>query len=104
MLITFVLYIKINVLYLSSNQITFIMSNTNRPLSVIATEITNNWENVNYGAVPYLNALKTLNSIDDMFNQDSADSVVRYFLSNASSWRGETARRVKKELNAMLKK
>jgi len=34
---------------------------------------------------------------------DSGDSIVRYFLSNASTWRGETARRVKKELNAMLK-
>jgi hypothetical protein len=27
---------------------------------------------------------------------------VRYFLANASSWRGETARRIKAELNAML--
>jgi hypothetical protein len=29
--------------------------------------------------------------------------VVAYFLSNASSYRGETARKVKAELKAMLK-
>ena len=80
------------------------MLNTNRPLSVIANEISNDWENVYFGAVDYLNALKTLNTINDMYYQDTAYSIVAYFLSNAGTWRGETARRVKKELNAMIKK
>ena len=35
--------------------------------------------------------------------QDSGRSVVAYFLANAGTWRGEVARRVKKELNAMIK-
>jgi hypothetical protein len=34
---------------------------------------------------------------------DSARSVVLYFLSNASSWRGDVAKRVKAELKAHLK-
>jgi len=29
--------------------------------------------------------------------------IVRYFLSNATTWRGETARRIKAELKQMLK-
>jgi hypothetical protein len=74
-----------------------------RPLSVIAREITADWQKVNYGAVPYLNAMKQLNSITDRYYEDSAVSVVSYFLCNASTWRGEVAKRVKLELNKMIK-
>lgn len=76
---------------------------TVRPLFVIAAEIFENWQNPYFGAVPYLKAMYALNSIDEMYGFDSADSIVRYFLANAQTWRGETARRVKSELNAMLK-
>lgn len=76
---------------------------TPRPLHVIAQEIKADWKNVYFGAVPYLSALGHLNSIDDNFGYDSAKSVVIYFLSNATGWRGETARRIKKELNALVK-
>ena len=44
-----------------------------------------------------------LDSLDSKFGHDDGDSVVRYFLSNSSGWRGETAKRVKAELNKMLK-
>lgn len=74
-----------------------------RSLSTIAREIRADWKNVYFGAVPYLEAMGTLNSIDDMYWDDSADSIVRYFLSNATNWRGDKAREIKKELNAMLK-
>lgn len=76
---------------------------TKRPLHTIATEILKDWKNVYFGAVPYLNAMSTLHSIHDNFGWDSGESIVRYFLSNASTWRGETAKRIKKELNSMLK-
>jgi len=74
-----------------------------RPLYQIANEIRRDWKKVYFGAVPYLDAMSTLNSVDDKYGWDSAKSVVLYFLSNASTWRGETAKRVKKELNAMIK-
>jgi hypothetical protein len=75
-----------------------------RELFEIAQEIKKDWgAKVNYGAVPYLNAMAQLRTINDMYYEDTADSVVRYFLSNASTWRGDVARRVKKELNQMLK-
>jgi hypothetical protein len=74
-----------------------------RPLFTIANEIRKDWKKVNPYAQPYLEAMHTLNAITDIYIYDSARSVVSYFLSNASAWRGETARNVKKELKAMLK-
>ena len=74
----------------------------NRPLYEVAKEIRRDWKNVSPYARPYLEAMATLDSIDDNYMWDSADSVVRYFLSNASSWRGENAKRIKKELKAMV--
>ena len=74
----------------------------NRPLYIIAADIKADWQKVNYAAVPYLEAMQQLNSIDDNFILDSARSIVRYFLSNARSWHGEKARKIKAELNAMV--
>ena len=74
----------------------------NRPLYTIAAEIRSDWKKVNYAAVPYLEAMQQLNSIEDNFILDSARSIVRYFLSNATTWRGEKAREIKAELKAMV--
>ena len=74
-----------------------------RSLSTIANEISNDWKNVNFGAIPYLEAMFTLNSVNDNYIMDSGKSIVMYFLSNASTWRGDVARRIKKELNLMIK-
>ena len=79
------------------------MNNTSRPLSQIAKEIKSDWKNVYFGAVPYLDAMQTLRTINDNFFYDSGKSVVLYFLANAQTWRGETARRIKKELNQLCK-
>lgn len=74
-----------------------------RTLSEIAREIRSDWTKVYFGAVPYLDAMSTLTSTSDSFYADSGDSIVRYFLANAGTWRGETARRVKAELKGMLR-
>lgn len=73
-----------------------------RKLHEIATEVYLDWTKVNYGAKPYLEAMLDLDSITDRYGYDSADSIVRYFLANAGTWRGETARRVKAELKSLL--
>ena len=75
---------------------------THRPLYVIAREIRNDWRKPYFGAVPYLSALSELDSIDGRYYDDSARSVVAYFLANAATWRGETAKRIKAELKAAL--
>lgn len=83
-----------------------------RLLNTIALEIRDDWRKpfgetfisaVNPAAKAYLDAMQRLCTIDDKYGLDSARSIVSYFLANAGTWRGETARRVKKELNDMLK-
>ena len=73
-----------------------------RPLYEIAADVRQTWPRVNYAAEPYLNAMEHLDGMDGNFYQDSVSSVVRYFLANATTWRGENARRMKVELNQML--
>lgn len=74
-----------------------------RSISAIATEIYRKWPKVNYAAKPYLEAMMSLDKITDTYICDSAESVVLYFLANATTWRGEDARRIKAELNAIVK-
>ena len=76
---------------------------THRPLYTIARDIRKAWPKVNYAAKPYLDAMADLSSIKDKYMFDSADSIVRYFLSNATTFRGDDAKRIKDELKAMLK-
>ena len=73
-----------------------------RPISTIAAEIRKEWKKVNYAAAPYLDAMGSLNSINDQYYYDSGKSVVLYFLSNASAFRGDAAKRIKAELKAMV--
>ena len=73
-----------------------------RQINHIAGEIEADWVKVNYAAQPYLDAMFRLQSIDEDYGYDTGRSVVVYFLSNASSYRGETARKLKAELKAML--
>jgi len=74
-----------------------------RPIHTIAAEISRDWVKPYFGAVPYLQAMKALDKITDPYYDDSGSSVVLYFLSNAGTWRGETAKRIKLELKAILK-
>lgn len=74
-----------------------------RPLYVIAAEIRADWHPIWFGAVPYVEAMECLHTLDESYGADSADRVVGYFLSNARYWKGETARRIKEELRAMIR-
>ena len=72
-----------------------------RSIRAIALDIRKDWVKVNYAAKPYLDAMLELDSINDKYYEDSAKSVVHYFLSNASSFRGERAKALKTELKAL---
>ncbi len=72
-------------------------------ISDIALEIRRNWKNVNYAAKPYLDALDSMETAQDTFGFDSGQSVIAYFLANASSFRGEIAKAIKKELLKRIK-
>lgn len=72
-----------------------------RPIRAIARDIRADWQKPYFGAVPYIEAMASLDSIDSNYYADTADSVVLYFLANAQTWRGETAKRIKAELKAL---
>ena len=74
-----------------------------RKIHEIASEILQDWKKPYFGAIPYIEAMLELNTIHDDYYLDTAESVVIYFLANAQTWRGETARRIKAELREMLK-
>lgn len=74
-----------------------------RRIAEIELEIRQDWKNVQYSALAYLNAMMVLGDINSSYGYDSAREIVTRFLCNASTWRGENARRIKKELKDMLK-
>ena len=73
-----------------------------RPLFVIAQEIEEKWSNVSPYARPYLDAMKSLYSPHQPYYEDSGESIVLYFLSNAQHWRGDDAKRINSELKGLL--
>jgi predicted RNA-binding Zn-ribbon protein involved in translation (DUF1610 family) len=72
-------------------------------LSQIAMIVYKDWKSVNYAAKPYLQAMSSLQNVSDMYGMDSGSSVVAYFLSNATSWKGDVAKAVKKELQRRIR-
>lgn len=73
-----------------------------RQIKEIARDIRADWKKVSPYAEPYLQAMESLNSISDRYFCDSADSVILYFLSNATGWRGQVAREIKAELKQLV--
>ncbi|MFC4328259.1 hypothetical protein ACFPC0_10525 [Streptomyces andamanensis] len=74
---------------------------TPRPISQIAAEIRRAWKKPYFGAVPHLEAMAYLTGPDSTFGSDDAKGIVLRFLSNAGTFRGEDARRLKAELKAL---
>ena len=79
------------------------MNLENKAIAEIADIIRTDWKKVNYAAKPYLEAMQSLHSVRSSFGYDSGKSIVLYFLSNASSWRGDVAKAVKLELKNRTK-
>lgn len=74
-----------------------------RAIHEIAQEIRRLWKKPYFGAVPYLKAMDSLSTADGFYGADDAKGIVLYFLSNATTWRGEDARRIKAELKEVIK-
>lgn len=72
-----------------------------RSISIIARDISTYWAKPYFGAVPYLRAMHSLDSIGDKYGQDDAKGIILYFLSNATTWRGDKARAIKAELKTI---
>jgi len=74
-----------------------------RTLRQVAREIRATWPKVFYGALPYLTAMAALDKATDPYGCDTGSEIVQRFLSNAATWRGADARRIKAELKLSLK-
>ena len=85
------------------NNTTVISPINSASLADIAALIRCDWHNMSPYAAPYVDAMSCLNSIDDTYITESANSVVLYFLANAGTWRGDTARAVKAYLKKIAK-
>lgn len=73
-----------------------------RKISAIAYDIRRTWAKPYFAAVPYLEALSTLSTVNDMYICEDAKSIILYFLSNAATFRGPEAKALKAELKALL--
>jgi len=78
------------------------MKHSKMTLRQLAVEIIRNWKNIYFGARPYIAAMMELNSVDDMYGVEDGRTIVMYFLSNASTWRGPEARAIKAELKKRI--
>jgi len=74
-----------------------------RSVASIAREIRRNWRNVYFGAVPYLDAMGSMDKASDPYGLDSGESILVYFLANANAYRGGLAKAHKEELKALAK-
>ncbi len=75
-----------------------------RSISEIAREIKKEWVNPSSSAIPYINAMLTMNTIDDNYGYDTARDIITYFMRNATHFKGEAARRIKSELKTIKSK
>lgn len=73
------------------------------PIAQIADVIRRNWEKPSPYALPYLKAMFKLSSMSDSYGADDAKTIILYFLSNSSHYRGMVARIVKAELRNRVK-
>jgi len=69
----------------------------------IAKMVVEDWKNIPKSAMAYLDPMHIVTTIKDPYYQDNGEYLVRYFLSNATTWRGPVARAVKAKLNQLLK-
>lgn len=76
---------------------------TKHTIRELAMLVRQDWKPVHPTAKPYLDAMATFDSLSDTYGLDSGLSIVCYFISNASTWRGDTARQIKAELRRRIK-
>ena len=60
------------------------------------------WRHAFPYAAPYADAMMSLTTLDDKYGWDSGRDIVARFISNAASWKGETAKAIKAELRKRL--
>ncbi len=75
-----------------------------KSLSQYANEILSDWPNPPEHVRERLIALQSVDQITGYYDLDTVKSIVLYVLAGMGGWRGETAKKIKKELNDICKK
>ena len=74
-----------------------------RPIHEIAHEIEEDWDiSISAHARPYLNAMQELETIEDYYMNESATSIISYFLANATTYYTEKSKCLKAELKNLI--
>ena len=73
------------------------------PLNEMARMIMRDWKPMYFGAVPYVQAMLSLENLSSKYIAEDGRTIVAYFLGNAQTWKGPVARAVKAELKRRLK-
>lgn len=75
-----------------------------RTFAAVARDIKKKWKNINFAAIPYLEALLALETTDKnaKYYLDNAEDIVLRFLCNASTFRGAKAKELKTELKSLI--
>ena len=60
------------------------------PIHAIARDVIRNWKKVHFSAVPYLDAMQSLNTRHDNYGADSGSSILAYGLGNMNSYGGRS--------------
>jgi len=80
-----------------------------KPLNQLAAAILTDWKDnpssafYRISAKPYVEAMLTMHNCEDYYGMEYGDMIVARALNALHQWRGETARKVKAELNEHLK-
>lgn len=70
--------------------------------ATLASIVRRAWPNVYFGAVPYLDAMRTMNGFGEMYGADEGREIGIYFLANAATWKGDVAKAVKARMKVLL--
>lgn len=80
-----------------------------RPIHVIARDFAKligadraRNPNAHFGAIPYLDAMRSLSAVSDNYGADDGKSICLYFLSNTAQLKGDKARELKNELRRAI--
>ncbi|NBR70505.1 MAG: hypothetical protein EBT75_00150 [Proteobacteria bacterium] len=71
--------------------------------NLIIADFQTQGKKVPAAARPYLNAMRSMGSINENYGADSGGMIVAYLLGNLRGYKGETAKAIKAELNSRLK-
>jgi hypothetical protein len=73
-----------------------------RNIADIAREINQVWTPVHIDANPYLNAMLSIKTPNDLYGKDTGKDIVEWFLYYSPMWNCEDAKRIKRELTELI--